>query len=68
MSTQLNGLREVQVNRRRRAEIELLQTEARIKSAEAQLKVTAARRAEDERLHEERMRDLEYGRARRAHA
>ena len=68
MRTQQHGLREAQDNRRRRAEIEMIQAEARIKCAEAQLRETAARRAEDERRHEQRLRDLAYDRARLAEA
>jgi hypothetical protein len=49
-------LRELQEYRYRRAEIALVEAEARLKAAEAQLKETAARRAADELHHAVRRR------------
>ena len=42
---------------------QLVEAEARIKRAEAKLKEIAARRAEDERVHAQRMRRLQYQKA-----
>lgn len=49
-----------------RTQLQLLEVELRIKRAEAQIKESAARRAEDERWHQERMRYLECSTARRS--
>lgn len=53
-------------HRLRRTQAQLMEAELRIKLAEARAKEVAARRAEDERVHAERMRFLEYSKARRA--
>lgn len=45
--------------RLQRTQLELLEVELRIKRAEAQAKETAARRAEDDRWHQQRLRYLE---------